>query len=72
MMMWSVNFSPRVTEMTTGFIQNNDNWAIEKSVVLNPKEFGLFTDRIQSMGEGNVFTGVCLFTGGLSSGGVAF
>ena len=23
------------------------------------------TDRIRSMGEGNVFTGVCLFTGGL-------
>ena len=26
----------------------------------------MFTDRIRSMGEGNVFTGVCLFHGGVS------
>ena len=36
-------------------------------------EFIIITDRISSMGEGYVFTGVCLFTGGWPTwtGGVA-
>ena len=32
----------------------------------------VFTDRIRSMGEGNVFTGVCLFTGGPALEGEGF
>ena len=34
--------------------------------------FAVFTDRIRSMGEGNLFTGVCLFTWGFSAFGGAF
>ena len=44
MMMWSVSFSPRVTEKTTRFPQHSNNWAIQKiTVFLNPHTVGLFS-----------------------------
>ena len=47
--------------------KDNDRISKGRPTVEIHLKFSIFTDRIRSMGEGNIFTGVCLSTGGSTS-----